>query len=98
MNLTQIILGEVMTEKALRLKEKKIYVLKVHPAATKVDVQNALRQYFDVEPRAVRMLYVQPKERVVARGKTVRKRPASKRAIITLTEKSKSLDLTNFRT
>jgi len=46
MNLTQVIQGDIVTEKAERLKGEKVHVLKVHPKATKIDVGNALRRSF----------------------------------------------------
>ena len=87
-----------MTEKAERLKGERVHTLKVHPKATKIDVKNALRRYYGVEPSAVRIIKVKPKVRTVGRGKTVQKRDASKRALVTLSSKSKILDLSNFQT
>lgn len=98
MELTQVIIGEVVTEKAERGKTKKIHTLRVHPHATKIDVLSALRRYFGVEPLSVRILHVRAKERVAGKGRSIEKRHASKRAIVTLTPKSKTLDLTVFTT
>ena len=98
MNFTQVILGDVVTEKAERLKVQKVHVLKVHPKATKIDVSNALRRHFGVEPSAVRIVKVRAKTRLVGRGKSIQKRDASKRALVTLSAKSKTLDLSNFQT
>ena len=98
MNLTQVILGEVVTEKAERLKGQKIHTLRVHPQATKVDVGNALRRYYGVESLRVRIVKVRPKKRLIARGRFVQKRDASKRALVTLSTKSKALDLSTFQT
>ena len=52
MDLTQVIKGEVVTEKAERLKGQKTHMLTVHPRATKVDVANALRRFFGEIGRA----------------------------------------------
>lgn len=98
MNLTQVIQGDIVTEKAERLKGQKVHTLKVHPKATKIDVGNALRRYYGVEPAAVRIVKVRAKTRTVGRGKSIQKRDASKRALVTLSAKSKSLDLSNFQT
>ena len=98
MDLTRVILGDIVTEKAERLKGKKVAVLRVHAHATKIDVRNALRRHFGVEPLSVRIIRIRPKERVIAHGKVMRKRDASKRAFVTLSPKSKALDLTNFQT
>ncbi len=98
MDLTRVILGEVVTEKAERLKGGKTHTLRVHGDATKVDIKGALRRYFGVDPVSVRIMHVRPKHRLVGRGRAIEKRHASKRALVTLAPKSKSLDLTNFQT
>ena len=97
MDLTKVILGEVVTEKGIRLKESNSSMIRVHPKATKIDVKNALRRHFGVEPKSVRILRVVQKKRLVGRGVAVRKREAEKRAIVTLASKSKQLDLTVLR-
>jgi|SRR3989344_7612236 len=97
MDITRVIIGEVVTEKAERLKGKKMHTLRIHADATKIDVKNALRRHFGVDPLSIRVLHVRPKQRIVARGRTMEKRHTSKRALITLAPKSKSLDLTNFQ-
>jgi ribosomal protein L23 len=98
MNLTKVILGEVATEKAERLKTKKVHTLKVDSNATKVDVSSALRRHYGVEPTAVRIVKVRAKKRLVARGRSVQKRNPSKRALVTLSQKSKAFDITKFQT
>lgn len=98
MNLTQVILGEVATEKAERLKGKKVALLRVHPHATKIDVRNALSRFLGVEPLSIRIMHVRPKRRLIGRGRSMEKRDAGKRAYVTLSAKSKALDLTNFKT
>lgn len=98
MDLTQVIVGEVVTEKAEAAKAKKVHTLKVHPKATKIDVKQALRRHYGVEPADVRIMKVKPKRRLVGRGKYLQKRDQEKRAIVTLGEKSKVLDLTSLST
>lgn len=96
MDLTRVILGTVVTEKAERQKSARVYCLRIHPDATKVDVKNALRRYYDVEPKGISMMYVRPKLRLIGRGKTIEKRPAAKRALVTLSKDSKALDLSSL--
>lgn len=98
MELTHVILGSVFTEKAERLKTARTYTLKVHPSATKIDVKNALRAYYDVDAVSVRVQRVRPKRRAIGAGRTMTKRHAEKRAVVTLAEKSKPLDLAQFKT
>ncbi len=98
MEISSVIIGPVVTEKAERLKTEGVYVIKVHPNATKVDVKHALRKYYDVEAESVRVMLVRPKTRIVGQGSVMEKRHRSKRMIVRLTKKSKALDLSTFRT
>lgn len=98
MELSQVIIGPIVTEKAERLKTQQTYVLRVRPEATKIDVKNALRRFYDVEVASVRVLRTAPKRRIVGQGTVMEKRHRQKRMIVRLTKKSKALDLTTFRT
>jgi len=96
MELTRVIIGSVYTEKAERQKENRIYTLQVAPDATKIDVKNALKKFYDVEVSSVRAMRVGAKMRNVG-SKQIAKRKPSKRMIITLAPKSKTLDVTAFK-
>ena len=98
MELSSVIIGPVVTEKAERLKTQQTYVIRVRPEATKIDVKNALRRFYDVEVASVRVLRTAPKTRIVGQGAVMEKRHRQKRMIVRLTGKSKTLDLTTFRT
>ena len=98
MELSQVILGPIVTEKAERLKAaaKHMYTMQVHPHATKIEVKKALLRFYDTEVESVRMLKVRPKQRQLGDGRVMEKRHGSKRAIVTLAPKSKPLDLASF--
>ncbi len=98
MHLSSLIIGPVITEKAEIQKLAKTYTLTVQSHATKIDVKNALRRYYDVDVASIRVLRTVPKRRLVGQGTVMEKRHRSKRMIVRLTEKSKALDLTTFRT
>lgn len=98
MHLSSLIIGPVITEKAEIQKLAKTYTLRVQPHATKVDIKNALRRYYDVDVASIRVLRTVPKRRLVGQGTVMEKRHRTKRMIVRLTEKSKALDLTTFRT
>lgn len=100
MDLTRVIYGPIVTEKAERLKAMlKTYVLRVDPAATKVDVKNALKQHFDVQVAHVRVMHVSAKTRDLGgQGGTMEKRHPYKKMLVTLTKDSKALDLAAFQT
>ncbi len=97
MHLSSVIIGPVITEKAERLKKAQTYVIRVKPEATKIDVKNALRRYYDVEVASVRVLRTVPKTRIVGQGTVMEKRHRQKRMIVRLTKKSKALDLAHFQ-
>ncbi len=96
MQISSVILGPVVTEKAERQRAANTYVLRVHLDATKIDVKQALHTFFDVEVESIRVLRVAPKVRLLGAGKSMEKRHRSKRMIVRLSKKSKPLDLTQF--
>lgn len=100
MDLTRVIFGPVVTEKAERQKAaaKHTYTLKIHPHATKVDVRHALKEFYDLDAASVRILRVRSKTRTFGRGGLMEKRHPSKRAIVTAAAGSKPLDLASFKT
>lgn len=97
MQLSRIILGPVITEKSERLKTDRCYSLQVHPDATKIDVGNALKKFFDVDVASVRVMRTVPKKRALNNGAVMMKRHRSKKVMVTLTEKSDPLDLAKFK-
>ncbi len=98
MDLSRIIKGQIVTEKAERQKAAgRTYTLKVDPAATKVDIARALETYFDVNVQSVRVHWLRVKARVISGSRILTKRHRGKRAIVTLTPKSKALDLSTFK-
>jgi large subunit ribosomal protein L23 len=99
MELSQVILGPVVTEKAERLKAMgpcHTYSLEVHPKATKIDVKKALTRYYDVSIEKVRIVKVAGKSRMIQTGGSMEKRKAFKKALVSLAPKSKPLDLSTF--
>ncbi len=99
MDLSQVIIGPVVTEKAERLKAAgplHTYTMMVNPQATKIDVKNALLRYFDLKVKSVRVMRIRPKTRSIGEGRVMEKRHAGKRVFVTLLPKSKPLDLASF--
>ena len=104
MDLSRVIIGPVVTEKAERLKAglgkgtTHTYTLRVAPWATKVDIKTALRMFYEVDVSKVRIIHTQSKVRDLGAGKMMEKRHAFKKALVTLTPKSKALDISAFQT
>lgn len=100
MDLFRVIIGPVITEKAERLKAgsgKHTYTLHVAPWATKVEIKNSLKMFYDVDVSAVRIIKTQAKRRNLGTGKTMEKRHSFKKALVTLAPKSKTLDISAFQ-
>ncbi len=106
MDLSRVIIAPVVTEKAEGLKAGSpsagsgsvhTYTLHVAPWATKIDVKNALKTFYDVDVAAVRMIKTQAKRRDLGAGKMMEKRHAYKKAMVTLSSKSKALDISAFQ-
>lgn len=98
MELSRIIIGQIVTEKAERQKATgRTYTLRVDPAATKIDVARALETFFEVSVQSVRIQHIRVKARALSGSRVLTKRHRSKRAMVTLTPKSKALDLSTFK-
>jgi ribosomal protein L23 len=97
MDLSHVLKGPIVTEKAERQKLAHTYTLQVHPDATKVEIARALKEFYDVDVASVRVLRVRPKVRELGAGKSAMKRHRSKRAIVRLAGKRPTLDLASFK-
>ena len=99
MDIASIILGEIVTEKSEQMKNatNRTYTLRVHDQATKVDIKQALKKFFDVDAASVRVMRTVPKTRMFGKNQTMTKRNRFKKALVTITAKSKKLDLTTYK-
>jgi large subunit ribosomal protein L23 len=85
-----IILTPVISERSMDDAQNKKYTFKVATSANKTQVKHALEEIFGVEIKQVNIMNVQGK--VKKMGKNVGRTAASKKAIVTLTEKSKEIE------
>jgi len=85
-----IILKPVISERSMDDAQKKKYTFKVATGANKTQVKHALEEIFGVEIKQVNIMNVQGK--VKRQGKNVGRTAASKKAIVTLTDKSKEIE------
>jgi large subunit ribosomal protein L23 len=93
MNLSQILIKPVLTEKSVHQEVKNKYTFMVHEDATKVDIKNAFRSLYGVNVDKVNVLYTLPKTRMGKGRKPMEKKHVTRRAIITL-KAGQKLDLT----
>lgn len=84
MNLHQLLLGPVVTEKSTRDQAQNKYALIVKADASKVDIKNFFKQVYNVNVVRVNILKRDSKFRFGKGRRLMEKRPAHKRAIITV--------------
>ncbi len=91
-----VILKPVVTEKSMNLMGEKKYTFLVHPEANKVMIKEAVEKMFDgVKVAEVRTMNQagKRKRRNTVRGLVVGKTAKTKKAIVTLTEDSKEIEI-----
>ncbi|MBQ7605423.1 MAG: 50S ribosomal protein L23 [Firmicutes bacterium] len=85
-----VILKPVISEMSMDNAAEKKYTFKVAPDANKTQVKLAVEEIFGVEVAKVNIMNVNGK--IKRMGRTEGRRPAVKKAIVTLTEKSKEIE------
>ncbi len=84
MELTTVLIAPVITEKSSMAQSQGKYTFRVHSRATKVDVQKAVETAYGVTVDSVNIIKTLKKVRLVGRGREITKRPASKKAVVTV--------------
>jgi len=97
MNISQIIVRPVMTEKSVSAEVKSKYSFVVHENATKIDVKSALETLYGVTIEKINILWGLPKYRMGRGRNLLEKRERTRRAIVTL-KAGEKLDLTKTKT
>lgn len=97
MNLSQIIIRPVLTEKSASQEVANKMTFVVHADATKVDVKNAIKTLYGVSVAKVNVLPTLPKYRIGKGRMPLEKRQRSRRAIVTL-KAGEKLDITKSKT
>lgn len=85
-----IILKPVITERSMDDAANKRYTFKVATDANKTQVKHAVEEIFGVDVEQVNIMNVRGKLKRM--GRNVGMTPASKKAIVTLTDKSKEIE------
>lgn len=93
MEANEIIIKPIITEKGLSGVQDKVYSFVVNKNANKVEIAQAVATMFNVEVAKVNTLIVKghKKSQNTKQGRTVGKTSDYKKAIVTLTEKSKPI-------
>ena len=82
MNLHEVIIRPMITEKSTLLQESGKYVFRVAPKANKVEVKQAIQRSFGVKVVDVNITKIHGKAKRY--GTRVKKRPDVKKAVVTL--------------
>lgn len=85
-----VIIKPVISETSMDNAQVKKYTFKVATNANKTEVKLAIEEIFGVEVEKVNIMNVQGK--VKRMGKNIGRTAASKKAIVTLTDKSKEIE------
>ena len=91
MTILSVIIKPVITEKSTAHNTQGKYMFEVKRNANKTTIKKAFQELYGVKAIEVRTHIVPKKERLIKRGRTLTKRPVTKRAIITV-EKGKTID------
>ncbi|MBA4603171.1 50S ribosomal protein L23 [Thermoactinomyces mirandus] len=90
-NPRDIIRRPVITEASTDLMEDKKYVFEVDPRANKVEVKKAVEEIFGVKVEKVNTMRV--KGKIKRYGRYSGRTPEKKKAIVTLTDDSKAIEM-----
>lgn len=86
----EIIVRPIITEKSMNGIAGKKYTFEVAKSATKIDIARAIEDLFDVKVQKVNTLHVRGQLR--RQGRTEGYRRSWKKAVVTLTEESKTIE------
>jgi len=96
MESAKILLSPVVTEKSTNAQASQKYIFMVHPDADKTQIVKAVKVAYGVEVKSVNIIPVLKKARLAGRGRTITKRKAGKKAIVTLKPKQ-SIDFNKIK-
>jgi large subunit ribosomal protein L23 len=96
MDLSNVLISPVVTEKSTKSQESRKHVFFVHPDANKIEVRKAVEKFYGSEVDSVNIIPVRSKARMAGRGRTITKRHNAKKAIITLKPKQ-TLDVNKLK-
>ena len=85
-----IILRPVLTEKSYDGMADKKYAFEVAIGANKIEIKQAIEKIFDVKVASVNTMRIEGK--LKRQGRTQGRRPERKKAYVTLTESSKTIE------
>lgn len=80
--LTDVLIRPIVTEKTSSNAGK--YTFEIHKDAGKPEVVKALKEFYNVDVEKVNIIRLPQKDRMVGRGRAMKRRSSLKKAIVTL--------------
>ena len=90
-NVYDIIIRPIITERSMAATSDKKYVFEVAPSAGKIEIKNAVEKIFGVKVAKVNTLNMQGKMKRMG-ARPAGRRPSWKKAMVTLTADSKTIE------
>jgi large subunit ribosomal protein L23 len=87
-----VIIKPVITEKSMELMGERKYTFYVHPEANKIMIKEAVEKMFD-GAKVEKVATINKDGKSKRRGMTVGKTAKTKKAVVTLTEDSKEIEI-----
>ena len=87
-----VILKPVLTEKSMNLSAEKKYTFYVHPEANKIQVKEAVEKLFE-GTKVAKVNTISCRAKKKRRGMTIGYTAKRKKAVVTLTEDSKDIEI-----
>lgn len=93
MDAREVIIRPVITEQAVYDMDEKKYTFIVHPKANKTQVKYAIEEIFGVDVKKVNIMNTARKPKSLGMGRYPGYTKSRKKAIVTLTEASKDIEI-----
>ena len=84
MNLNDVLIKPLVTEKTTQGKEKSIYTFVVHSSANKISIKEAVKKIFNADVRFCRVVNVKPKRKALRKQRGYGQTAGVKKAMIFL--------------
>jgi len=96
MDLSDVLISPVVTEKSTKAQTSRKYTFLVHLDANKIEIRKAVEKSYGVKVDSLNIIPVKSKARLAGRGRTITKRRNAKKVIITLKPKQ-TLDVNKVK-
>lgn len=97
MEANHVLISPIITEKSTNAQGNNKYTFLVHLDTNKVEVRMAVEKFYGVKVEAVNIIPILKKQRLAGRGRAITKRPAGKKAVVTLAPKQ-TIDFNKVKT